>query len=54
VSKFILSKNLLIVSNFFSEQFSWAASNFFADVSSNLTLADPALSQPDIARYCKP
>jgi hypothetical protein len=37
------------VSNFFSEQFLWAVSNFFADVSSKIiALADPVLSQPDM------
>ena len=37
------------MSNFFSEQFSWAVSNFFADVSSKIiALADPVLSQPDM------
>jgi hypothetical protein len=37
------------VSNFFSEQFSWAVSNFFADVSSKIiALADPVLSLPDM------
>ncbi len=36
---------------FFYEQFSWALSNFFADVSSKIiALADPVLSQPDIER----
>ncbi len=39
------------MSNFFYEQFSWAVSNFFADVSSKIiALADPVLSQPDIER----
>jgi hypothetical protein len=36
---------------FFYEQFSWAVSNFFADVSSKIiALADPDLSQPDMER----
>ena len=42
--------NLLIVIKF-CEQFSWALSNFFADVSSKIiTLANPALSQPDMLK----
>jgi hypothetical protein len=37
------------MSNFFSEQFLWAVSNFFADVSSKIiALADPVLRQPDM------
>jgi hypothetical protein len=37
------------MSNFFSEQFLWTVSNFFADVSSKIiALADPVLSQPDM------
>jgi len=37
------------VSNFFYEQFLWAVSNFFADVSSKIiALADPVLSQSDM------
>ncbi len=33
----------------FCEQFSWAVSNFFADVSSKIiVLADPVVSQPDM------
>jgi hypothetical protein len=41
VSKFI--------EQFFSEQFSWAVTNFFADVSSKtIALADPVLRQPDM------
>jgi hypothetical protein len=36
---------------FFYEQFLWAVSNFFADVSSKIiALADPILSQPDMER----
>ena len=39
------------MSNFFYEQFSWAVSNFFADVSSKIfALAYPISSQPDIER----
>ena len=39
------------MSNFFYEQFLWAVSNFFADVSSKIiALADPILSQPDMER----
>ncbi len=39
------------MSNFFYEQFLWAVSNFFADVSSKIiVLADPILSQPDMER----
>jgi hypothetical protein len=35
----------------FYEQFSWAVSNLFADVSSKIiALADPVLSQPDMKR----
>jgi hypothetical protein len=50
VSKFLLTINLLIVSKF-REQFLWAVSNFFADVSSKIiALADPILSQPDMER----
>jgi hypothetical protein len=49
LSKFLLTINLLIVSNFFSEQFSWAVSHFLADISSKIVaLADPVLSQPDM------
>ncbi len=49
LSKFLLTINLLIVSNFFSEQFSWAVSNFFADLRSKIiALADQVLSQPDM------
>ena len=47
-SKYLLTINLLIVSKF-CEQFSWAVSNFVADVSSKIiTLANPVLSQPDM------
>jgi hypothetical protein len=36
---------------FFFEQFLWAVSNFFADVSSKIiALANPVLSQPDMER----
>ncbi len=39
------------MSNFFNEQFLWAVSNFFADVSSKIiALANPILNQPDMER----
>jgi hypothetical protein len=39
------------VSNFFYDQFLWAVSNFFADISSKIiALANPILSQPDMER----
>jgi hypothetical protein len=50
VSKFIQQ---IFAHNKFAhcEQFSWAVSNFFADVSSKIiTLGDPVLSQPDMER----
>ena len=50
LSKCLLTMNLLIVIKF-CEQFSWALSNFFADVSSKIiTLADLVLSQLDMKR----